>query len=227
MQRQHLTRSLEGGKIDKKVIAEIPICLRWGRFDIHGHGKATTLQNMALPIQKQGVWIHGMSTAVWLPPNKEFERPETVLSVDFVVVVEIGWPDRALDSFLPSLLSSSTSPYPQVNHLSPPSGADTNFRAAVWQGFLGHRQVIEMPIIIGSVGEPRDARHYIKWQDVISHDSTVNGVRTQVPRELWGGGHTSEDGWMVAPPTYGDAAGAGAYTSVAEIMRDDVAVTVV
>ena len=170
------------------------------------------------------MWEHGMSTAVWLPGNQNADQADTTLSVDFVVVVEIGWPEQPLGS---SLTLSETPGAPQINHLSPSLAGGMVSRTAIWQGFRGHRYATDIPVIIGSVGEPRDALHYVKWQDVTNHESTVDGQRTQGPHEFWGGGHTSEDGWKVAPPTYGDAMSEGSYSSVEEIMRDDVVITVI
>ena len=72
---------------------------------------------------------------------------------------------------------------------------------AVKRFFPGTMRTLPLPIVVGSVSEPRLAMHNHRWSDL--HLDRTSG--REVGRMVSGEGTTCEDGWILAPPTYREA----------------------
>jgi hypothetical protein len=62
-------------------------------------------------------------------------------------------------------------------------------------------RTLTLPIVVGSVSEPRNAMHNYTWSDL--HLDRSSGQ--EVGRVVEGEGKSCEDGWILAPPSYADA----------------------
>ena len=73
--------------------------------------------------------------------------------------------------------------------------------ASLKRHFPGTMRTLPLPIVIGSVSEPRLAMHQHRWSD-LQLDRTSG---REVGRMISGEGVSCEDGWILAPPRYEDA----------------------
>ena len=67
--------------------------------------------------------------------------------------------------------------------------------------FPGTIRTLPLPLVVGSVSEPRQAMHNIRWSDL--HLDSSSGE--EIGRMISGEGISCEDGWMVPPPAYDEA----------------------
>jgi hypothetical protein len=157
---------------------DVIVTARMGIFEVSGQ-KPTRISGIRLHLSTGNVWSHGYSTNTGAC---KYEDPlkDATASNEFYAFVQIGrLPDSMphTASFFPELPPNQLLPFDTARYrdLSPYATA------------LSH---CTLPITIGSVAEPRGALHYRTWIDVSQGD---------VVRE---GGFSSENGWMVPPPSY-------------------------
>jgi hypothetical protein len=81
--------------------------------------------------------------------------------------------------------------------------------------FPGTVRTLPIPVVIGSVAEPRDAMHTTRWSDL--HLEQRNG--RERGRMIHGEATSCEDGWLCPPPPYKDAVREAPY--VYDVMRGE------
>ena len=180
--RQHITNmgaNYMGRTINDQE--ENIVSARIGVFEISGQNP-TLISGIRLALSVGDVWPFGYSTHAG-----EVQHPGPLRNItasnEFYAFVQIG---RLPDS-LPHVEGSA--PEIPLNRLLPLDTArfrDLNPHATQ----LSH---CTLPITIGSVAEPRGAMHYHAWSDL----SLEGGARL-----VEGGSFSSENGWLVPPPSY-------------------------
>lgn len=152
-----------------------------------------------LPIMSGDTWTHGFSTMLNVgPPSNSSADTETIsVSSTFHLAVTFA--------FLPLTSGGPTLDKVLDRHL-PPIGIFTETNdvldlVAMKRTFPGTVRTLPLPLVIGSVSEPRNAMQTIRWSDL--HIDRSSG--RQVGRMISGEEISCEDGWIVAPPAYGEA----------------------
>jgi len=180
--RQHITNmgpTYLGRAIDDQE--ETIVSARIGVFEVSGQNP-TLISGIRLALSVGDAWPFGYSTHAG---DVQHPGPLNTISAsnEFYAFVQIG---RLPDS-LPHVEGSA--PEIPLNRLLPLDTArfrDLNPHATQ----LSH---CTLPITIGSVAEPRGAMHYHAWSDL----SLEGGARL-----IEGGSFSSENGWLVPPPSY-------------------------
>lgn len=73
--------------------------------------------------------------------------------------------------------------------------------ASFGRNFPGTIRTIPMPIVVGSVSEPRHAMHSIRWSDLHLDNSSGR----EIGRMINGEEISCENGWIMPPPDYDEA----------------------
>ncbi|KAL1407032.1 hypothetical protein Q8F55_006445 [Vanrija albida] len=171
----------------------VDVSARWGWVC---PAQATTV-TAALPIMTGATWDHGFSTVL----NVHGARGATVASSTFCLVVQavfLADDDGGLAHFLDALGEGRLA---EGEFSAPLPGCAA--RKAAWDALVrdhaAAQRTISIPVILGSVSEPRGALHAHHWSDL--HIGADGGRARMIEGEAF----SSEDGWMCAPPTYSQA----------------------
>ena len=152
-----------------------------------------------LPVMDDNTWTHGFSTMlnVGPPSNSTTEVENISVSSTFHLAVTLaflpitpGGPtlDKVLDRPLPAAGTFTES-------------HDILDLITLKRNFPGTIRTLPLPIVIGSVSEPRSAMHNIRWSDL--HLDRSSG--REIGRMISGEALSCEDGWIMAPPAYSEA----------------------
>ena len=106
----------------------------------------------------------------------------------------LGLSTRCLADVVPDLPPRGTFTHPTAN---PPFDL-----TALKRDFPGTIRTLPLPIVVGSVSEPRSAMRTVRWSD-LQLERTPEGE--EVGRIISGETYSCGDGWIQAPPSYVDA----------------------
>ncbi|WRT64529.1 uncharacterized protein IL334_001461 [Kwoniella shivajii] len=197
------------------LVLEEEIVSRWGWVESSSDDKIK-LRDITLPLMPNGesTWKHGMSTMlnVGQSTNHTSQSEEGIsVSSTFHLNITLAFlsitsGSTVLSDYLPSAFSSqSTISIPPPGEFSQPlsPGSEGYFNISDFKrSFPGTIKTLPLPIVVGSVSEPRGAMHNIRWSDL--HLET-NSRGRETGRMIHGESTSMENGWMVPPPCYKDA----------------------
>ncbi|WWD07389.1 hypothetical protein V865_005487 [Kwoniella europaea PYCC6329] len=201
------------------LVIEEEIVSRWGCIESSLEEKIK-LKNIALPLLPHGstTWKHGMSTMLNVnssttSPCPESEEPGVSVSSTFHLNVTMAFlsikpGSPVLTDYLPagfSDLENVPISIPRSGEFSEPLSPNSPgyFNISQFRRFFpGTVKTLPLPIVVGSVSEPRGAMHNIRWSDL--HLSR-NARGREVGRMIHGESLSMENGWMVPPPSYNEA----------------------
>ena len=178
------------------LVREIDIGSQVARFEIPIR-QSLNIQT-TLPIMIEASWSHGFSTM--LNVGSPGVSQETIaVSSTFHLAITLA--------FLPSLPGGITlgkivpAVLPPFGVWSEPQAGSTLDMPALKRHFPGSIRTLPLPLVIGSVSEPRSAMQTIRWSDWHLDNSSGEEVGTVISGETV----SCEDGWIHAPPSYAEA----------------------
>ncbi|WOO84741.1 uncharacterized protein LOC62_06G008254 [Vanrija pseudolonga] len=179
--------------------ATIDVSSAWG-WVRPAAGTATTVR-YALPIMTAATWAHGFSTVLNVDAAHGSGGGMTVIvSSTFHLLVQAVFlaDDEALGAWFEEL---GEQPFESGQFSRARAGAADD--KAAWDALVARhsaaQRTLSLPVILGSVSEPRGALHAYHWSDLLL------GADGSAGRMVEGEAFSSEDGWMCAPPTYSQA----------------------
>ncbi|WVW78174.1 hypothetical protein I302_100125 [Kwoniella bestiolae CBS 10118] len=199
------------------LVVEEEIVSRWGWIESSSEDKIR-LKDIALPLLPDGsnTWKHGMSTMLNVnssntSPNGE--EPGVSVSSTFHLNVTLAFlsitpGSPVLSDYLPAGFSDANDlpiEIPQPGEFSEPLSPNSAgyFNISKFKRYFpGTVKTLPLPIVVGSVSEPRGAMHNVRWSDL--HLSR-NSRGREVGRMIHGESLSMENGWMVPPPSYHEA----------------------
>ncbi|OCF33796.1 hypothetical protein I316_04508 [Kwoniella heveanensis BCC8398] len=212
------------------LVHEEEIVSRWGWIESSSEDKIT-LKDIALPLMPLGVstWRHGMSTMLNVGPAASANGGEEAISVSStfhmnvtLAFLSITPGSPVLSDYLPAAFSSASPVHiPPPGVFTQPMASSSRHHAHTHSGsagylnmarlkrsFPGTIKTLPLPIVVGSVSEPRGAMHNTRWSDL--HLERNAGGR-EVGRMIHGEGVSCENGWIMPPPSYEEALQAAPY----------------
>jgi hypothetical protein len=197
------------------LVSETEVSVRWGWITCTDQDGDITLDNVDLPITLPGKsWRHGYSTHLNVG-SAGGDANNTSISVSstfhlcctlaFLPISDTSSP--VLDRFLPQSALDILPPqgvFTAVEPGSPFSSLPMSYIKRTWPGTI---KTLPLPVVIGSVSEPRGAMHTTRWSDLMLSGSG----ETESGRMIHGEGVSCEDGWIVPPPDYSEACGVVPY----------------
>lgn len=174
---------------------EITSSLAW--FEVN---KEAIHIDTVIPIMMDGNWQHGYSTMLNVgsansgPENDSISVSSTFHLASTLAFLPIVPRGKQLKDLVPI-------PLPPRGVFKPPRSGPTIDMAILKQHFPGTVRTLPLPIVLGSVSEPRSALHTTRWSDL--HLDQSSG--TEVGRVITGEVLSCEDGWIQAPPSYLEA----------------------
>ncbi|WWC59726.1 uncharacterized protein I303_102288 [Kwoniella dejecticola CBS 10117] len=211
------------------LVVEEEITSRWGWTETSSSSASREklkLKNVMLPLMPKGVstWKSGMSTMLNVGPSTNGQEQGVGVSSTFHLNITLAFlsitpGSPTLLDYIPAGFTSKTesdleneakenqNQIPQCGEFSEPiSSGDTRkgyFSIAQFKKYFpGTIKTLPLPIVVGSVSEPRGAMHSVRWSDL--HLSR-NARGREVGRMIHGESLSMENGWMVPPPCYNDA----------------------
>ena len=206
VRREHSTNkpeALRDPNTSHGLVKEEEVTTRYAWFESTGL-KTLEIEDAIMPIINNGVWNHGYSTVINVGPAVNAPEGEAHIAVSstFSLTTVLAFlqvkPDRrTLQDMIDKRLPPMGVWTPPVSATDPASLGLRCFR----KNFSGCVRMLPLPIVIGSVSEPRSAMHNVRWSDL--HLDRSSG--TEVGRMIYGEAISCENGWIQAPPSYGDA----------------------
>ncbi|WWD21729.1 hypothetical protein CI109_106216 [Kwoniella shandongensis] len=205
------------------LVVEEEIVSRWGWVETSSTGEKIKLRDIALPLMPPHArtWRHGMSTMLNVGPasNSLNTTNEESISVSSTFHLNVTLAFLSLPSIdsptmtqyltkecFPSSSDDVEDLIPrQAREFTKPSSSDSpnHFDLARFKAnFPGTIKTLPIPIVVGSVSEPRGAMHNVRWSD-LQLDRNASG--TEVGRMISGESTTCENGWIIPPPSYKEA----------------------
>jgi hypothetical protein len=205
IRREHFTNNADDlrDRDGRKGLAkEEEILHRYAWFE--SHGESIDIANAHLPIMHgETAWAHGYSTVLNVgPPPNSPGADQIAVSSTFHVATTMAF--LAVHPEGPTLDQLAGRELLPMGQWSPPTPANSPNRLSVSnlkRNFPGAVRTLPLPVVIGSVSEPRGAMYMSSWWDL---QLVSNGER-EVGRVIEGEAITSENGWIDPPPCYGDA----------------------
>ena len=153
-----------------------------------------------LPIMAEKVWHHGFSTVLNVGPATPQTTADSLsVSSTFHVASTLAFLPQTSES--PALADIMPATLPPMGVFTAPQPGSTIDMASLKRNFSGTIRTLPLPIIIGSVSEPRHAMQTIRWSDLHLDQSSGQEIGRIVTGEVL----SSEDGWIQAPPSYAEA----------------------
>lgn len=178
--------------------ATVDVSTAWGW--VRPTAGATTTVRHALPIMTAPTWAHGFSTVLNVDAAHGTSGATTVVSSTFHLLVQAVFlrDDEELSTWFDELGGEQL----DEGQFSRARGGTADERAQ-WDALVARhaaaQRTLSLPVILGSVSEPRGALHAYHWSDL------QLGAAGEPGRMVEGEAFSSEDGWMCAPPTYSQA----------------------
>ncbi|WWC86647.1 uncharacterized protein L201_001524 [Kwoniella dendrophila CBS 6074] len=220
------------------LVTEEEIISKWGIFELSSNNAEKlriTDINLPLMLQNENTWKHGMSTMLNVGPSSNGQELGVGVSSTFHLNVTLGFlsisgrGSKTMSDYLPSAFSNTDDlgpiNIPKLNEFSEPLKPDhleyfniIKFKKSFSSNSGNNNNTIKtlpLPIVIGSVSEPRDALHNIRWSDLHLTRNQQTGI--EVGRMIHGESLSSENGWLVPPPSYKDAIKSAPYEYKVEL----------
>ncbi|WWC68184.1 uncharacterized protein I206_102107 [Kwoniella pini CBS 10737] len=196
------------------LVTEEELNSRWGWIESSSQDKIK-LRNIVLPLMPKEVrtWNSGMSTMLNVGPSIHDQEQGVGVSSTFHLNVTLAFlsltqGSPSLMDYLPAGFNDKTIEdiiIPKCGEFSEPSSPNQEgyFNISKFKKcFPGTVKTLPLPIVVGSVSEPRGAMHNVRWSDL--HLSRNSSGR-EVGRMIHGETLSMENGWMVPPPSYNEA----------------------
>jgi len=159
-----------------------------------------------LPIMAHQTWDQGFSTVLNVGPAAPNAAIDSIsVSSTFHVASTLAFLPQSPG--LPTMADVVPFDLPPQGIFTAPEAGSTINMSVLKRTFPGTVRTLPLPIIIGSVSEPRSAMQTIRWSDL--HLDRSSGQ--EVGRILSGEVISCEDGWIQAPPSYSEACGVVPY----------------
>jgi len=179
------------------LVNEVDIVSTLAWFEVK---QASIEISSVLPIMADTVWNHGFSTVLNVGPATPIETADSIsVSSTFHVASTLAFLPQTARS--PTLADVMPGILPPVGVFTAPQAGPIIDMASLKRNFPGTVRTLPLPIIVGSVSEPRSAMRTIRWSDL--HLDQSSGE--EVGRMLTGEVMSCEDGWIQAPPSYAEA----------------------
>lgn len=150
-----------------------------------------------LPVTVEPTWRHGFSTML----NVGEANTEDSISVSSTYHVSTTLAFLPLLPNEPTLQDVIPEPLPPAGVFTPARSGSTMDMISLKANFPGTVRTLPLPIVIGSVSEPRSAMQTVRWSDLHLDRSTGSEVGRMIGGEVI----SCEDGWIQAPPSYLEA----------------------
>ena len=196
IRREHLSSTpthVQDPSGQSGLVKEVEVMSRFGWFE----STCDPIEiESSIPLMIGDRWAHGFSTLLNVGPGP---GPETVtVSSTFHMAATLAFlpkSQRRLEDVLP------VHSLPPMGVFTDPSTSSFDL-AALKRMFPGTIRTLPLPIVIGSVSEPRSAMQLVRWSDLHLERSPSG---EEIGRIISGEVLTCEDGWIQAPPSYDDA----------------------
>jgi hypothetical protein len=195
------------------LVSENEVSVRWGWMTCRDD-EELDLANIDLPITLPGTsWNHGYSTHLNVGAAGIDNSPSSIsVSSTFHLCCTLAFLPTSpgsptLEQFLPQSALDLLPPpgvFTDAEPGSPFSSLPMSYLKRTWPGTV---KTLPLPIVIGSVSEPRGAMHTSRWSDLML---SGNGDG-ETGRMIHGEGVSCEDGWILPPPDYEEACGVVPY----------------
>jgi hypothetical protein len=198
--------------VNDQLVQDHEVVVRWGWIEADGHS-TVRIPNIDLPLMIGSQWKNGYSTMLNVGSarsqygqNHITDHAGISVASTFHLCITLAFAQHTLRDILP----------PAARARMPPPGvfgpATTSEDAALSlvelkRTFPGTVRTLPIPIVIGSVAEPRDAMHISRWSDL--QLERRNG--RERGRMIHGEALSCEDGWVCPPPAYAEALGVVPY----------------
>jgi hypothetical protein len=207
VRREHATHNPEDLRDrdgTKGLIKEVEILNRYAWFE-SVDGQEVVIPRAVLPLMpQQTAWTHGYSTVLNVGPMTDSLETE-MIAVSSTFHLAITFAFLAISPDTPTLSELVDRPLPPLGVWSEPTLAHSKHYLGLdifKRNFPGSVRTLPLPIVIGSVSEPRGAMHLHRWSDLHLYGSSPGA---QVGRMVDGEAYSCENGWIEPPPCYGDA----------------------
>lgn len=185
--------SSQGGLVSE---TEVTSRLTW--YDVDPTSGPLSVETVLPLITGDTPWQHGFSTLLNVGPQTAGTDDTISVSSSFHVAVTLGFLPIDQPASIQSFVEISL---PPRGIFTPAVAGPTIDLAAMKQRLPGTVRTLPLPIIIGSVSEPRNAMQLYTWSDL--HLDQSSGQ--EVGRVITGEALSCEDGWILAPPSYAEA----------------------
>ena len=177
------------------LINEVDVVSTMAWFEVDGEGIDIRTVLPIMPVSGLP-WLHGFSTTLNVGPASPDTDGHISVSSTFHIASTLAFLPRIpgqtmLNDLMPGVL-------PPMGVFTSPLPGSTIDMASLKQHFPGTVRTLPLPVVIGSVSEPRLAMQTYRWSD-LHLDNTGS---SEVSRVLSGEATTCEDGWISPPPSY-------------------------
>jgi hypothetical protein len=198
--------------VNDQMVKDEEVVVKWGWIEADGHS-TVRIPEIILPLMLGQEWKYGASTMLNVGSarsqygqNHVTDHAGISVASTFHLCITLAFAQHSLRDILPSEAGASMPP-PGVFGPATTSEACTLSLTELKRTFPGTVRTLPIPIVIGSVAEPRDAMHISRWSDL--HLERRHG--RERGRMIHGEALTYEDGWVCPPPAYVDALGVVPY----------------
>ena len=208
IRREHSSHSATGPfpRQTPTLVNEVEVVSRYGYVEA-STSKSIEI-NETLPLMVNNSWTHGFSTVLnignsettpEIPPGDMIAVSSSfhlALTLAFLPIHPENEYDLTLKDCVPVQLP------PMGTFSQPVAGPSPLDITRLKKRFPGTVKTIPMPVVVGSVSEPRSAMQTHRWSD-LHLDRTSTGE--EIARMINGESTTCENGWILPPPAYGEA----------------------
>lgn len=198
--------------VNDQMVKDEEVVVKWGWIEADGHS-TVRIPEIILPLMLGQEWKYGASTMLNVGSarsqygqNHVTDHAGISVASTFHLCITLAFAQHSLRDILPAEAGANMPP-PGVFGPATSSEACTLSLTELKRTFPGTVRTLPIPIVIGSVAEPRDAMHISRWSDL--HLERRQG--RERGRMIHGEALTYEDGWVCPPPAYADALGVVPY----------------
>lgn len=177
-------------------VHEVDVVSTMAWFEVDG--ESIDIQTVLPIMPVSGLpWLHGFSTTLNVgPASPDTDGQSISVSSTFHIASTLAFLPRVagqttLNDLMPGVL-------PPMGVFTSPLPGSTIDMASLKRHFPGTVRTLPLPVVIGSVSEPRLAMQTYRWSDL----HLDNSGASEVSRVLSGETTTCEDGWISPPPSY-------------------------
>jgi hypothetical protein len=204
-------------RVGNALVHSVPIVARIGWLPLSRPAGGASARP-ALPLMLDGAWTHGYSTLL-AGDAEGMHTARQSLSSTFALYIDVLFHSaRGRVQTCDDAAKGDQPPYLVAHAPLLPLASGGGLTAAV-DGSAGQRlwervallapaapRTLAVPIIIGSVSEPRDALYMHSWSDLQLTDGQDTSSPNAPPgRLIEGEALSNEDGWLCPPPCYATA----------------------
>ncbi|ORX35922.1 hypothetical protein BD324DRAFT_651834 [Kockovaella imperatae] len=204
IRREHLSTSpahVQDPSGQSGLVKEVEVISRYAWFET----VTETIEfEAALPLMIGNRWTHGFSTMLNVGSANSAQGPIDTIAVSstYHLATTLAFLPQAPGLREVKLQDVFPFEMPAMGVFSEPTTMPPFDLSVLKRRFPGTIRTLPLPIVVGSVSEPRSAMQLLRWSD-LHLERTPNGE--EIGRIITGEQLSCEDGWIQAPPSYGDA----------------------